>query len=147
MIDIYMKQVLVIPEGNSVSQSVLNIVSQNIDSVKPREVSVYVDAPDYISVSIAYSFFGRILTSEERAALTRNIQTNAARLIADATGETTFNPNDAILPSLQNTPGVVGRVEKLCINGVPEASKRYTLSTDEILILDITEQEPIRVYA
>lgn len=140
-------QVLVIPEGNSVSQSVLNRVQENVNAVKPREMNVFVDAPDYISISIAYAFFGRILTPEERGLLTRTIQANAASLVASTGGGATFDPNSAILPSLSVVPGIVGRVEKLCVNGVPQPSKIYKLDIDEILILDITEQEPIRVYA
>ena len=140
-------QVLVIPAGNSVSQSVLNLVQENINAIKPLETAVFVDAPDYISVAVAYSFFGRVITAEERNLLLRNAKSSVSNLLANTTSNSIFDPSTVILQILNGLPGLVGRVEKLCINGIPQNTKRYTLQADEILILDITEQEPIRVYA
>lgn len=140
-------QVLVLPEGNSVSNSVLSQVKFNIDAVKPKETAIYVDVPDYISVSVAYAFFGRVLNDIERSLLVSQIKNNVSNLIANTRGGSTFNPSDIILSSLEGIPGIVGRVEKLCVNGVPQNNKIYNLGIDEILILDITEQEPIKVYA
>lgn len=140
-------QVLVIPEGNSVSNSVINRVAENINAVKSKEVAVFVDAPDYISVAVEYSFSGRALTMEERSLLENQVRAVTVAGVSSATTSTVFNPSNFILSALRDIVGVVGRVEKLCINGRPIPEKRYTLAEDEVLILDITEQEPIRVYA
>ena len=139
-------QVIVLPESNSVSPSVLEEVSSRINLVKAEESVVFVDAPSYASVQIEYSFSGRPLTETERLELTSSVQSAARDLIANLTFDDVLVPADAILPALSTTSGIIGKVEKLCIDGSTIPSKRYQLGQDELAILDITQTEPIKVY-
>lgn len=139
-------QVIVIPEGNTTSQSVLSLVENAIDVVKSEETTLFVISPDYLSVSIDYSYSGRSMTRDEIDFLIGSTQSQARDYLSSLSFGDIIDPSFIILSALSDIVGVIGRVEKLCVNGVPIASKTYTLAQEELVILDITKLEPIRVF-
>ena len=139
-------QLLIIPEGSSVSQSVLDLVRDAVSTSNSEETVVFVDAPTYVSIRVEYSFSGRALTEEERTRLTLSIQSIAKDDFANVGFDGILDPSLSILPALSTIPGIIGRVQKLCIDGRVIPSKVYQLGQDELSILDITQPEPIKVF-
>ncbi len=136
--------VLVIPAANSVSVSTMEAVRAAISRVAAREVSVIVDSPVYLSFSVEYAFSGINLSEPEKNSVKNQAISNFSNLLSGASDGTTIDPNSIVSNIVAGFPGLQGRATKLCVNGIPQLTKKYRLQGDEIGIFDITESEPVR---
>lgn len=137
---------LVIPEGNTVSPSTVDRVRGRVLAAAPAGSKIIVEGPRYVSVYIEYQFGGVQLTETQQITIQNRLKSRVGALLSNAEVATDINPA-LVLPAIfEEFPGVTGRVYKLCIDGIPQQNKRYTLKDDELAIFDITVAAPVRAY-
>jgi len=138
--------ILVIPEGNTVSPSTVDRVRGNVLAVAPAGSTVIVEGPKYVSVYVEYQFSGLQLSETQQLTIQNNLKREFGTVLSTASVGDLINPSEALDPVFAANPGVTGRVLKLCIDGIVQQDKTYTLKDDELALFDITVTEPVRVY-
>ncbi len=138
--------VLLIPQGNRVTNSAKESTRRAIEQVTAYGVSFKVREPEYVSIKVTMQLmFGQGTTEGEKISARETVQSNVIRYISSIPmgGELVINQ----LRSNALTPSVVKDVKilELYIDCKPRTLRNIVLSEDELLILDEGTPDPVEI--
>lgn len=140
-------KILVIPEGNTVTDEQIRTLEISLRDVTSFGVNIYIEEPTYVSLNMVLQIRTTdSSTNDMDDQSIENARSSVFSYIGDIDMGSTFDPailEKTILDSDNNI--INAEVILFCLDGNPVPVSNYTLDNDELFIPDPSIAEPIRV--
>jgi uncharacterized phage protein gp47/JayE len=137
---------LLIPQTNRVPIQTLERVRRQIVSTAAYGISVIVEEPDYVPISMTIRLTGVATSAVSTTAMGAGVETQIRLYLGDLRPGTTLNINRLRLAALQAHADIEdASIIELCINRRPVMLQNWTLNEEQVFIPDDRFDDPIKV--